>query len=58
MLKTLLEDRFKLAAHREMRTIPAYALVVGKNGLNRSSTLVGGAPYGNRTVVSCSVLYY
>ena len=33
MLKTLLEDRFKLAAHREMRTIPAYALVVGKNGL-------------------------
>jgi uncharacterized protein (TIGR03435 family) len=33
MLKTLLEDRFKLATHREMRTIPAYALVIGKGGL-------------------------
>jgi uncharacterized protein (TIGR03435 family) len=33
MLKTLLEDRFQLAAHREMRTIPAYALVIGKDGL-------------------------
>jgi uncharacterized protein (TIGR03435 family) len=33
MLKTLLEERFKLAAHREMRTIPAYALAIGKDGL-------------------------
>jgi uncharacterized protein (TIGR03435 family) len=33
MLKTLLEDRFKLAAHRETRTVPAYALVIGKDGL-------------------------
>jgi uncharacterized protein (TIGR03435 family) len=33
MLKTLLEDRFHLAAHREVRTIPAYALVIGKDGL-------------------------
>jgi hypothetical protein len=33
MLKTLLEDRFKLSTHREMRTIPAYALVIGKDGL-------------------------
>jgi uncharacterized protein (TIGR03435 family) len=33
MLKTLLEDRFKLSAHRETRTIPAYALVIGKDGL-------------------------
>ena len=33
MLKTLLEDRFKLAAHRELRSIPAYALVIGKDGL-------------------------
>jgi uncharacterized protein (TIGR03435 family) len=33
MLKTLLEDRFKMAAHREMRTIPVYALVIGKDGL-------------------------
>lgn len=33
MLKALLEERFRLAAHREIRTIPAYALVIGKDGL-------------------------
>jgi uncharacterized protein (TIGR03435 family) len=32
MLRTLLEDRFKLRFHREMREVPGYALVVGKNG--------------------------
>jgi uncharacterized protein (TIGR03435 family) len=32
MVRTLLEDRFKLAAHREKRELPIYALVVGKNG--------------------------
>ena len=31
--KRLLEDRFKMPAHREMKTIPAYALVIGKDGL-------------------------
>ena len=33
MLKTLLEERFQLAAHHETRTIPVYALVTGKDGL-------------------------
>jgi uncharacterized protein (TIGR03435 family) len=33
MLKTLLEDRFRLAAHRETRTIRAYALAIDKDGL-------------------------
>jgi len=33
MLKTLLQERFKLTTHRETRTIPAYALVIGKGGL-------------------------
>jgi uncharacterized protein (TIGR03435 family) len=33
MLKALLEDRFKLVAHREMRMIPGYALVIAKDGL-------------------------
>jgi uncharacterized protein (TIGR03435 family) len=32
MLQTLLADRFKLAIHREMRVMPVYALVPGKNG--------------------------
>jgi uncharacterized protein (TIGR03435 family) len=32
MLQLLLTDRFKMAAHREMREMPVYALVVGKNG--------------------------
>jgi uncharacterized protein (TIGR03435 family) len=33
MLKTLLEDRFQLVAHRETKTIPVYALMIGKDGL-------------------------
>ncbi len=32
MLQGLLEDRFKLAVHREKKELPVYALVVGKNG--------------------------
>jgi bla regulator protein blaR1 len=31
MLKTLLEDRFKLAAHVEKREVPVYALVVARS---------------------------
>jgi uncharacterized protein (TIGR03435 family) len=33
MMASLLEDRFKMAIHRETRELPAYALVVGKGGL-------------------------
>jgi uncharacterized protein (TIGR03435 family) len=32
MLQGLLADRFKLALHRESKTMPGYALLVGKNG--------------------------
>ena len=32
MLRALLADRFKLTLHREMKELPVYALVVGKNG--------------------------
>jgi uncharacterized protein (TIGR03435 family) len=32
MLRTLLEDRFKLAVHRESKDMPGYALVVAKSG--------------------------
>jgi uncharacterized protein (TIGR03435 family) len=33
MLRTLLEDRLKLAVHRESRQIPGYALAAGKGGM-------------------------
>jgi len=32
MLRTLLEDRFKLGFHRESKEMPVYALVVGRGG--------------------------
>lgn len=32
MLRTLLADRFQAGLHREVRDLPAYALVVAKNG--------------------------
>ncbi len=32
MLKTLLAERFNLKVHHEMKEMPVYALVVGKNG--------------------------
>ena len=33
MLRSLLEDRFQLKTHREIRELPVYALVAGKSGL-------------------------
>jgi len=33
MVQKLVAERFKLVAHREMRSVPAYALAVGKNGI-------------------------
>ena len=58
MLRSLLEDRFKLVAHRETREMPIYELVVARKdgklgpGLNKSSidcaalfaAVQGGAP--------------
>ena len=32
MLQSLLAERFKVTAHRETKTLPVYALTVGKNG--------------------------
>lgn len=32
MLKSLLADRFQVKVHREIKEVPVYALVVGKNG--------------------------
>ncbi len=32
MLQSLLAERFKVAVHRETKTLPVYALTIGKNG--------------------------
>jgi uncharacterized protein (TIGR03435 family) len=44
MLRTLLEDRFKLKYHREMREVPGYSLVVGKNGIKMKESAEGTRP--------------
>jgi len=46
LIRTLLQDRFKLTIHREKRDLPAYALTVGKNAqkLTRNETNPNGLP--------------
>jgi uncharacterized protein (TIGR03435 family) len=43
MLRTLLEDRFKLAVHRESKEMPGYALVVAKSGFKLKPVEPGGS---------------
>jgi len=40
MLRSLLEDRFQLKAHRETRDLPVYALTVARGGLKITGTPV------------------
>jgi len=42
MVRTLLEDRFKLVVHREDRVMPAYTLAVGKDGSRLRPSTAGG----------------
>jgi uncharacterized protein (TIGR03435 family) len=42
MLQSLLEERYQLKFHREMREMPVYALVAAKGGLRLTSTREGG----------------
>jgi uncharacterized protein (TIGR03435 family) len=42
MLQSLLEERFKLEAHRQVKEISGYALVVGKNGTKLHPVEGGG----------------
>lgn len=42
MLRTLLEDRFKLAVHRESKDMPGYGLVVAKGGFKLKPVEPGG----------------
>jgi uncharacterized protein (TIGR03435 family) len=47
MLQSLLEERFSLKLHHETRELPAYNLVVGKNGLKlRNSVSLDGCSSG------------
>jgi uncharacterized protein (TIGR03435 family) len=46
MLRTLLEDRFKLATHSESKEIQGYALVVAKGGLKIKPVQASGGDSG------------
>ncbi len=41
MMRTLLEDRFKLKYHREMKEVPGYSLVIGKSGIKLKESAEG-----------------
>ena len=47
-MRALLIDRFKLAAHIETREMPAYALMVGKNGPHLEPSKSDGLTINNR----------
>jgi uncharacterized protein (TIGR03435 family) len=50
MLQSLLADRFKLEVHREMKEMPVYALVVGKNGPKLKESAPDADPWAHTGV--------
>lgn len=46
LLQSLLADRFQLKVHKEMREMPVYALVVGKNGPKFKASEADADPSG------------
>jgi uncharacterized protein (TIGR03435 family) len=44
MMRNLLQDRFKLATHRETRELPIYSLVVAKGGPKMKESVDTGTP--------------
>ena len=52
MMQSLLATRFKLAAHRETRELPMYAMVVGKGGAKVHLTEAVGSPVSARNPFS------
>ena len=52
MAQALLADRFQLKVHREMRDLPVYALVAGKNGAKLQAARDDGGPRGSGYVQS------
>jgi uncharacterized protein (TIGR03435 family) len=57
MLQNLLADRFKLKVHRELREMPVYALVVGKNGPKLKPSAPDAAPGGRIQLVGRNYEY-
>jgi uncharacterized protein (TIGR03435 family) len=57
MLQNLLADRFKLKVHREIREMPVYALVVGKNGPKLKPSAPDAAPGGRIQLVGRNYEY-
>lgn len=55
LLQTLLADRFQLRAHREMREMPIYALVVGKGGPKLKENASNATPQNRGTVSPSTV---
>lgn len=55
MLQALLVDRFKLAFHRETRSLQAYVLTVAKGGAKLSPATGQGTSYGPRMIKGKSI---
>lgn len=59
MMRNLLADRFKLVVRQEMKELPAYAIVVGKNGLKLKKSDVQekdcAARVGKPDIMPCHV---
>jgi uncharacterized protein (TIGR03435 family) len=58
MLQTLLRDRFKLAVHRDTKDIPAYVLLVGKNGPKLKEAAAGAPPAFRMTTRPGGVFHF
>ena len=52
MLQTLLAERVNLKVHREMKEMPVYALVVGKNGPKLKESALDASSADNRVGVN------
>jgi uncharacterized protein (TIGR03435 family) len=47
MVKALIEDRFHLKVHKEMRELPVHSLIAGKTGLKLAKPKDSGSPPGS-----------
>jgi uncharacterized protein (TIGR03435 family) len=56
MLQTLLDDRFKMTIRHEMRELPIYALVPGKNGSKLHANTSGEPEQANVRVSAAGLM--